>query len=44
MMVVNTGALKWISTDITIGSGSIFHIHTIVSSPTANVNDFYFAG
>ena len=44
MMRVNTGASKWIATDITIGSGSAFHIHTIASSPTASYYDFYFAG
>ena len=44
MMKVNTYGLFWIATDITIGSGSVFHIHTIASSPTANYNDFYFAG
>ncbi len=36
--------MSWIATDITIGSGPAFHIHTIASSPTANANDFYFAG
>jgi hypothetical protein len=36
--------LLWIATDITIGSGFVFHIHTISSSPTASFNDFYFAG
>jgi hypothetical protein len=36
--------LLWIATDITIGSGSAFQIHMIASSPTANYNDFYFAG
>ena len=44
MMRVNTGALKWIATDITIGSGSEFHIHMIASSPSANIDNFYFAG
>ncbi len=44
MMRVNTNSSKWIATDITIGSGSFFHIHTIASSPTTNYNDFYFAG
>ena len=44
MMRVNTIALSWIATDITIGSGSVFHIHMIASSPTANYDDFYFVG
>ena len=44
MMRVNTDLLIWIATDITIGSGSVFHIHMIASSPTANHDDFYFAG
>jgi hypothetical protein len=44
MMRVNTGNLLWIATDITIGSGSAFHIHTIASSATASFDDFYFAG
>jgi hypothetical protein len=44
MMKVNTNGLVWIAKDITIGSGSAFHIHMIASSPTANYNDFYFAG
>ena len=44
MMKVNANTRTWIATDITIGSGSVFHIHTIASSPTANYNDFYFAG
>ena len=44
MMRLNTNDLLWIATDITIGSGSVFHIHMIASSPTANPNDFYFAG
>ena len=44
MIKVNTNGLIWIATDITIGSGSVFHIHMITSSPTANYNDFYFAG
>ena len=44
MMRVNTDARTWILTDITIGSGSVFHIHTIASSPTADYDDFYFAG
>ena len=43
-MRVNTNGLLWIATDITIGSGSVFHIHTIASSPTASFKDFYFAG
>ncbi len=29
MVRVNTDGLKWIATDITIGSGSEFHIHMI---------------
>ncbi len=44
MMRVRVDGLSWIAKDITIGSGSVFHIHTIASSPTANANDFYFAG
>ena len=44
MMRVNTHLLKWIATDITIGSGSVFHIHMIASSSTANYDDFYFVG
>ena len=44
MMKVKTDNLKWISTDITIGSGSAFHIHSIVSYPTAATINFYFAG
>jgi hypothetical protein len=44
MMRVNTLNSKWIATDIIIGSGSVFHIHTIASSPTASFDDFYFAG
>ena len=44
MMKVKTNDFKWISTDITIGSGSAFHIHTIASSITASYDDFYFAG
>ena len=44
MIRVNIDLLKWIATDITIGSGSVFHIYTIASSPTANYDDFYFAG
>jgi hypothetical protein len=44
MMRIDTNALKWIATDITIGSGPAFHIHTIISSPTAKAKDFYFAG
>ena len=44
MIKVNTNGLKWIATDITIGSGSAFHIHTIASSPIASYDDFYFAG
>ncbi len=44
MMRINTNSKDWIATDITIGSGSAFHIHTIASSPTANHDDFYFAG
>jgi hypothetical protein len=43
-MRVNTLNLKWIATDITIGSGPVFHIHMIVSSSTANYNDLYFSG
>jgi hypothetical protein len=44
MMRLNTNDLKWIATDITIGSGSVFHIHMIASSTTASYDDFYFAG
>ena len=44
MMRVRVDGLSWIAKDITIGSGSVFHIHTIASSPTANAKDFYFAG
>jgi hypothetical protein len=44
MMRVHTFVLFWIATDITIGSGSVFHIYTIASSPTASYDDFYFAG
>ncbi len=44
MMRLSTNVLKWIATDITIGSGSAFHIHMIASSPTVIANDFYFAG
>jgi hypothetical protein len=44
MMRVKTDNLKWISTDITIGSGPTFHIHMIASSITASYDDFYFAG
>ncbi len=44
MIRLNTNDLKWIATDITIGSGSVFHIHMIASSPTANAKGFYFAG
>ena len=44
MMRVNTHLLKWIATDITIGSGSVFHIHMIASSSTASYDDFYFSG
>ncbi len=44
MIKVNTNALAWIATDIKIGSGPVFHIHMIASSPTASYNDFYFAG
>ena len=44
MMAVNTEAGLWVATDITIGSGSVFHIHMIASSPSASVDDFYFAG
>ena len=44
MMKVNTNGLLWIATDITIGSGFVFHIHMIASSPTAIAKDFYFAG
>jgi hypothetical protein len=43
-MAVNTIALSWVATDIKIGSGPVFHIHMIASSPTASYNDFYFAG
>jgi hypothetical protein len=44
MIRFNIELLKWIATDISIGSGSVFHIYTIASSPTATYNDFYFAG
>ncbi len=44
MMRHNTNSRNWIATDITIGSGSAFHIHTIASSPIAHYKDFYFAG
>jgi hypothetical protein len=44
MMRLNTNGLFWIATDITVGSGSVFHIQMIASSPTANYKDFYFAG
>jgi hypothetical protein len=44
MMRVNTNSSKWIATDITIGSGSVFHIQTIAPSSAVSVNDFYFAG
>jgi hypothetical protein len=44
MIKVNTNDLTWIAKDITVGSGPAFHIHMIASSPTANYNDFYFAG
>ena len=44
MMRHNTNSRDWIATDITIGSGSVFHIHMIASSPTASFDDFYFAG
>jgi hypothetical protein len=44
MMAVNTESKFWIATDIKIGSGPAFHIYMIASSPTASVNDFYFAG
>jgi hypothetical protein len=44
MMRVNTISFIWIATDISIGSGSVFHIHMIASSQTASYNDFYFAG
>ena len=44
MMKVNTISLIWIATDISIGSGPVFHIHMIASSQTASYNDFYFAG
>ena len=44
MVKVNTNDLTWIAKDITVGSGPAFHIHMIASSPTANYNDFYFAG
>ena len=43
-MRVNINTLKWIATDITIGSGSAFHVHMLASSPTASYDDFYFAG
>jgi hypothetical protein len=44
MMVVNTLAELWTATDITIGSGPVFHIHMIASSSTASYDDFYFSG
>ena len=44
MMLVNFVSGGWIATDITIGSGSVFHIHMIASSRTANIDNFYFAG
>ena len=44
MMRVRTDLRTWIATDIKIGSGSVFHIHMIASSPTASTEDFYFAG
>ena len=44
MMLVNFVSGGWIATDITIGSGSEFHIHMIASSPSANIDNFYFAG
>ena len=44
MIRVNINLLKWIATDITIGSGSVFHIHMIATIPTASFDDFYFAG
>ena len=44
MMRINANSSKWIATDITIGSGSVFHIYMIASSPTAIAEDFYFAG
>ena len=44
MMRVNIDGFIWIATDINIGSGSVFHIHMIASSMTANFDDFYFAG
>ena len=44
MMRINTNSWIWIATDITIGSGSIFKIYMIASSPTASFDDFYFAG
>ena len=43
-MRITVVTLTWIATDITIGSGSAFHIHIVASSPTANYDDFYFAG
>ena len=44
MIKVNTDSLRWIATDITIGSGSVFRIHMIAKSPTASFDDLYFAG
>ena len=44
MMIVNFDSNAWSAKDIKIGSGTSFHIHMIASSPTANVDDFYFAG
>jgi hypothetical protein len=46
MMRLNTNSatLKWIATDITIGSGPVFHIHMIASSQSAHYSDFYFVG
>jgi hypothetical protein len=44
MIKVNFNSMAWSAKDITIGSGSAFHIHMIASSPTASIDDFYFAG
>ena len=44
MMKVNFNSMEWIASDITIGSGSQFRIHVIVSSPTAYIDNFFFAG
>jgi hypothetical protein len=43
-MKIRVDTSLWIAADITLGSGSVFHIHMIASSPTASFDDFYFAG